>query len=87
VPFTFSRFHAMLQTSAAGSGLLVLVMMACAGAKPALDSDQVAVSARCELPEATVSRREGNSVLQAWELPMSPLCTWDQTLDDPPAPG
>jgi hypothetical protein len=56
-----------------GSGLLVVVTVACAGAKPALEASQVAVSTRCELPESTVLRRDGNSILQMWELAMSPV--------------
>jgi hypothetical protein len=66
-----------------GSGLLVLVMVTCAAAKPALDSSQVAVPARCELPEPTVLRREGNSVLQMWELPAAPVW-FGETVPDAP---
>ena len=64
------------------SGWLVL-MMACAGATPGLASSQASSSARCELPEATVVRREGNSVLQTWELPRSPVW-FGETVSDAP---
>ena len=53
------------------SGLL-LVILACVGATPAPASIQTAAAARCELPEPTVLRREGNTVLQVWELSAAP---------------
>jgi hypothetical protein len=52
--------------------LFVLIMMLSAGAGSALDASQAAVAVRCELPEATLLLRQDNSVLQVWELPVSP---------------
>ena len=63
-------------------GWLVLAMVACGGAKPAPGASPAA--ARCELPEPTVLRREGNSVLQVWELPAAAV--WFGTTT-PDAPG
>ena len=54
------------------SGLLVLGILACVGATPAPASSQTAAAARCELPEPTVLRREGNTVLHVWELSAAP---------------
>jgi hypothetical protein len=65
------------------SGLLVLVMVASGGAKPAPDSSQAAGAARCELPEPTVLRRDGNAVLQVWELPAAPVW-FGETVPDAP---
>src|SRR4029079_19609842 len=61
-----------LTVVARSSGLLVLVILSCVGVPPARASSQTAASARCELPEPTVLRREGNTVLQLWELPAAP---------------
>jgi hypothetical protein len=63
-------------------GWLVLAMVACGGAKPAPGASPAA--ARCELPEPTVLRREGKSVLQVWEL--SAAAVWFGTTT-PHAPG
>ena len=62
-------------------GWLVLAMVACGGAKPAPGPSPAAV--RCELPEPTVLRREGNSVLQVWELPAAAVW-FGEALPDPP---
>jgi hypothetical protein len=48
---------------------------------PATVRDRVAV--RCELPEPTVLRREGNSVLQVWELPAAAVW-FGNTVPDAP---
>jgi hypothetical protein len=73
----------MLNSVLRRCSLFVLVLMASAGAAWALDASQTAVSARCELPEATILLREGNSVLHVWELPMS--TTWfGENLPDTP---
>jgi hypothetical protein len=63
--------------------LCLLVMVACAGTISVLGAPQAPVTGRCELPEPTVLLRQGNSVLQMWELPMSPLW-FSESLPDAP---
>lgn len=57
--------------------------MACAATESAPASRQVAADVRCELPESTVLRRDGNAVLEAWELPAAPVW-FGETLPDAP---
>ncbi len=65
------------------NGLLLLVLVACVGAQPAPGADPAASAPRCELPEPTVLRREGNALLQLWELPAAPVW-FGETLPDAP---
>lgn len=63
------------------NGLLVLAMVACGCAKLAPGSTPA--TTRCELPEPTVLRREGNAVLQVWELPAAAVW-FGKTVPDAP---
>lgn len=69
--------------SIARTGLLVLVVMACGATEPAPASSKVAADIRCELPESTVLRRDGNAIVEAWELPAAPVW-FGETLPDAP---
>lgn len=51
------------------AALLLLTILAADYVRPAVAFSQGVASLSCALPEATVLRREGNAVLQMWELP------------------
>jgi hypothetical protein len=50
---------------------LILVTSASGVGTSSHAARQVAASARCELPESTVVRRDGRALLEMWELPAS----------------
>jgi hypothetical protein len=64
--------------------MLLLLILANDYAGPVAGFSQGVAGATCALPEGTVVRREGNAVLEVWELPAASVW-FSETLPDSPS--